>query len=112
MDQAATALGISRSRGVVYINQKLDVLSAMSNTFVVMPSEHEVNAIEDGVFAIAGFPGTIDAVNGTLIRIARRHDFEGWYCRKNYPAFNVQAIVGHCGLFRSISIRSGSNNGQ
>ncbi|OWZ17636.1 hypothetical protein PHMEG_0008403 [Phytophthora megakarya] len=67
MDQAATALGISRPRSVVYINETLDVLSTMAKYM---------------------------------------------YCRKNFPAVNVQAIVDHRGLFRSISIRSGSNNDQ
>ncbi|KAE9360998.1 hypothetical protein PF008_g1465 [Phytophthora fragariae] len=112
MDPAASALGISRSRGVVYINETLVVLSAMARKFVVMPSADETAVIEEGFFATAGFPGTVGAVDGTLVRIARPHDFEGWYCRKNFPAVNVQAIVDHCGLFRSISIRSGSNNDQ
>ncbi|EEY65594.1 uncharacterized protein PITG_03099 [Phytophthora infestans T30-4] len=39
-------------------------------------------SIEGGFFDVAGFPGTIGAVDGTLIRISRPHDFEGWYCRK------------------------------
>jgi hypothetical protein len=38
MDQAASALGISRSRGVVYINETLAVLSAMARRFVVTAS--------------------------------------------------------------------------
>ncbi|GMF31773.1 unnamed protein product [Phytophthora fragariaefolia] len=71
MDQAATALGISRSLAVVYTNQTPHVLSAMAKTFVEMPSAQEVNSIEDGFFAIAGFPGTVGAIDGTLIRIAR-----------------------------------------
>ncbi|ETL80565.1 hypothetical protein F442_06086 [Phytophthora nicotianae P10297] len=112
MEKAATALGISRPRSVVYINETLDVLSAMAKSMISMPPAEELAAVEDGFYATAGFPDTIGAVDGTLVRIARPHDFEGWYCRKNIPAINVQAIVDHRGLFRSISIQSGSNNDQ
>ncbi|KAG2964440.1 hypothetical protein PC118_g20319 [Phytophthora cactorum] len=90
MDEAATVLGISRPRAVVYINDCLDVPSAMSAKYVLLPG----------------------AVDRTLIAIPRPHDFEGWYCRKGFPAVNVQAVVDHRGAFRSISIRAGSNNDQ
>ncbi|KAG4048537.1 hypothetical protein PC123_g16151 [Phytophthora cactorum] len=112
IDQAATVMGISRPRAVVYINETLDVLSAMAKRLVVMPSAEELPLVEDSFFATTGFSDTIGAVDGTLVRIARPHDFEGWYCRKNVPAVNVQAVVDQRGLFRSISIRSGSNDDQ
>ncbi|KAG3177389.1 hypothetical protein PC128_g16869 [Phytophthora cactorum] len=112
IDQAATVMGISRPRAVVYINETLDVLSAMAKRLVVMPSAEELPLVEDSFFATTGFPDTIGAVDGTLVRIARPHDFEGWYCRKNVPAVNVQAVVDQRGLFRSISIISGSNDDQ
>ncbi|KAG2773344.1 hypothetical protein PC129_g23574 [Phytophthora cactorum] len=112
MDQAATVMGISRPRAVVYVNETLDVLSAMAKRFIVMPSADELPLVEDGFVVTAGFPDTICAVDGTLFPIARPHDFEGWYCRKTFPAVNVQAVVYHRGQFRSISIRSGSNNDQ
>ncbi|KAG3195895.1 hypothetical protein PC128_g8107 [Phytophthora cactorum] len=112
MDQAAAVMGISRPRAVVYINETLDVLSAMAKRFIVMPSADELPLVEDGFFATTGFLDTIDAVDGALVRIARNHDFEGWYYRNVFPGVNVQAVVDHRGLFRSISIRSGSNNDQ
>ncbi|KAF4136322.1 DDE superfamily endonuclease [Phytophthora infestans] len=112
MDEAATVLGISRPRSVVYINDCLDVLSSMAATKVILPKASEVASLEAGFFAVAGFPGVVGAVDGTLIAIPRPHDFEGWYCRKGFPAVNVQAVVDHTGAFRSISIRSGSNNDQ
>ncbi|ETL27315.1 hypothetical protein L916_19123, partial [Phytophthora nicotianae] len=77
IDQAATALGISRPRSVVYINETLDVLSAMAKSMISMPPAEELAAVEDGFYATAGFPDTIGAVDGTLVRIARPHDFEG-----------------------------------
>ncbi|KAE9054829.1 hypothetical protein PF002_g33031 [Phytophthora fragariae] len=112
MDSAATVLGISRPRAVVYINECLGVLSTVAATYVVLPNANEVQAVEDSFFAVAGFPGVVGAVDGTIIAIPRPHDFEGWYCRKGFPAVNVQAVVDHLGAFRSISIRSGSNNDQ
>eukprot|EP00644_Phytophthora_capsici_P005956 jgi/Phyca11/97861/e_gw1.2.1218.1 len=112
MDEAATVLGISRPRSVVYINDCLDVLSSMAATKVILPKASEVASLEAGFFAVAGFPGVVGAVDGTLIAIPRPRDFEGWYCRKGFPAVNVQAVVDHIGAFRSISIRSGSNNDQ
>ncbi|OWZ14988.1 hypothetical protein PHMEG_00011453 [Phytophthora megakarya] len=112
MDQAARALGISRPRSVVYINETLNVLSALAKSMISMSTAEELVAVEDGFYATTGFPDTIGAVDGTLVRIACPHDLEGWYCRKNFPAVNMQAIVDHRGLFRSISLRSGSNNDQ
>ncbi|KAG3111444.1 hypothetical protein PI124_g9220 [Phytophthora idaei] len=100
MDQAATVMGTSRPRAVVYINETLDVLSTMTKQFIVMPSADELPLVEDGFFATTGFPDTIGAVDGTLVRIARPYHFEGWYCRKNFPAVNVQTVVDHCGLFQ------------
>ena len=112
IDASATAMGISKSRAVVYINEMLAVLKAMAKTVIVMPSSDEQEQVESGFYSIAGFPGVVGAVDGTLVKVMRPHEYEGWYCRKNYPAVNVQAIVDHLGLFRSISIRSGSNNDQ
>ncbi|KAG2975214.1 hypothetical protein PC129_g8941 [Phytophthora cactorum] len=89
IDQAATVMGISRPRAVVYINETLDVLSAMAKRLVVMPSAEELPLVEDSFFATTGFPDTIGAVD-----------------------VNVQAVVDQRGLFRSISIRSGSNDDQ
>ncbi|OWZ22695.1 hypothetical protein PHMEG_0002547 [Phytophthora megakarya] len=106
MDQAATALDISRPRST------LDVLSVMAKSMISMPPAEELAAVEDGFYSTAGFPDTIGAVDGTRVRIAHPHGFEGWYCRKNFHEVIVQAIVDHRSLFWSISFRSGSNNDQ
>ncbi|KAE8980280.1 hypothetical protein PR003_g25018 [Phytophthora rubi] len=112
MDQAASTLGISRPRAVVYINEMLDVLKKLASRYIAMPTPDELPAIEAGFEAKAGFPDVIGAVDGTLVAIPRPRDFEGWYCRKGFPAVNVQAVVDDRGYFRSISIRAGSNNDQ
>ncbi|KAE9285903.1 hypothetical protein PF008_g26795 [Phytophthora fragariae] len=84
----------------------------MASSAVSMPTGNEVAAVEDGVFALAGFSGVVEAIDGTLIRIPRPSDFEGWYGRKGFPAVNAQAVVDHRGVFRSLSVRAGSTNDQ
>jgi hypothetical protein len=37
-----------------------------------------------------GVPNVVGAIDGSLIRIKRFQDHEGWYCRKGFPAFNIQ----------------------
>ncbi|KAE9023914.1 hypothetical protein PF011_g3750 [Phytophthora fragariae] len=83
----------------------------MSKRYAVMPAVQE-HAVEQGFETIAGFSEVVGAIDGTLIKIPRPRDFEGWYCRKGFPAVNVQAIVDHKGAFRSLSIRAGSSNDQ
>jgi hypothetical protein len=112
MDAAASILGISRPRAVVYINDTLDVLSSLASTYVVMGQPSELPGIAQGFEKIAEFPDVVGAVDGTLVKIPRPHDFEGLYCRKNFPAVNAQAIVDHHGYFRSLSIRAGFTNDQ
>ncbi|KAG4058844.1 hypothetical protein PC123_g6195 [Phytophthora cactorum] len=84
----------------------------MAKEVVSLPCEDELPTVEDGFVAIAGFPGVVGAVDGTLAAIQRLREHEEWYCRKNFPAVNVQAVVDHRGAFRSLSVRSGSNNDQ
>ncbi|ETP02601.1 hypothetical protein F441_20357 [Phytophthora nicotianae CJ01A1] len=66
MDQAATALGISRPRSVAYINKTQDVLSAMAKSMIFMPPAEELAAVEDGFYATAGFPDTIGAETSSI----------------------------------------------
>ncbi|GMF27643.1 unnamed protein product [Phytophthora lilii] len=54
MDEAATVLGISRPRAVVYINDCLDVLSSMAATKVVLPKASEVASLEAGFSRLRG----------------------------------------------------------
>ncbi|KAE9158206.1 hypothetical protein PF004_g31955 [Phytophthora fragariae] len=112
MDQAGMPLGISHTRSVVYINEMLDVLCSMDTRYICMPTEQELESVELGFEAVTGFPNVVGAIDGTLVPIQRPKDFEGWYCRKMFPAVNVQAVVDHVGSFRSLSICAGSNNDQ
>lgn len=112
-NQAAAALGVPKTRAVVYVNQLLIILTKLSSNYITMPSvAHEVIEVCDGFEAIAGFPQVIGAIDGTLTRINRPVDYEGWYCCKNFPAINMQAAVNNRRLFCSFSIRVGSTNDQ
>ncbi|KAJ8528578.1 hypothetical protein ON010_g14749 [Phytophthora cinnamomi] len=66
MDAAASMLGISSPRAVVYINDTLDVVNELASPYVGMVPPSEIPEIEKGFEAIAGFPDVIGAVDGTL----------------------------------------------
>ncbi|KAG3118475.1 hypothetical protein PI124_g3497 [Phytophthora idaei] len=45
-----------------------------------------------------------------VIQFARFEDYEGWYCRKGYPAVNLQAAVDPYQRFISFDKRTGSGS--
>lgn len=110
---ACASFGISKTRGVVAINQVLLVLKHIAKEKLDCPLDTDsLEAMAHDFERVCGFPDTIGAIDGTLIRIARPREHEGWYCRKGYPAVNVQAVVDSHARFLSCSIRSGSSNDQ
>lgn len=110
---AATVMGMSKSSAVVYVNQVLTVLVRMAKDEIKLPiTQAEIEDIQYGFEMIAGFPDVIGAVDGTLLRISRPSEHERWYCRKIFPAVNMQAVVNHKMRFRSYCIRAGSINDQ
>ncbi|OWZ14109.1 hypothetical protein PHMEG_00012459 [Phytophthora megakarya] len=113
IDSAASLMGMSKSSAVIYINQVLKVLQRMARHVIYMPhTEAEITCVRTGFERISGFPDVVGAVDGSLIRISRPAEHEGWYCRKNFPAVNMQAVVDHTTRFRSYCIRAGSINDQ
>ncbi|KAG6951837.1 hypothetical protein JG688_00013565 [Phytophthora aleatoria] len=54
-----------------------------------------------------GLSGVVGAVYGSLFAINRPADHKGFYCRKFYPALNMQAVVDHRCIFISLDIRPG-----
>ncbi|KAG3077568.1 hypothetical protein PI124_g18724 [Phytophthora idaei] len=112
IEAAGQVLNILHTRAVIYINLTLEMIVGIAKPTIRMASPSETSVVEDGFFTLAGFPDVVGAVDGTLVRIARPADFEGWYCRKDYPVVNVQAVVDYRGEFYSLSIRAGSTNDQ
>jgi hypothetical protein len=49
-------------------------------------------------------------VDGTLIEVERTKQYEGWYCRKGFPAINLQVVVDGRKRIRDYSMRPGSEN--
>ncbi|KAG4036227.1 hypothetical protein PC123_g28203 [Phytophthora cactorum] len=78
-----------------------------------LPStEKELAEVMQGFEEMLGFPGVVGAIDGTLITIKRFEDFEGFYCRKGFPAFNLMAVVDNELRFIAFSIRNGVQNDQ
>ncbi|KAE9007261.1 hypothetical protein PR001_g17006 [Phytophthora rubi] len=73
-------------------------------------SQTEWEIISDGFRQIRGFPFCAGAIDGTLVAVQRPNDFEGWYNRKGYPSFNIQAVCDHQKRSISFDIRPGSWN--
>ncbi|EPZ33860.1 Harbinger transposase-derived nuclease domain-containing protein [Rozella allomycis CSF55] len=47
---------------------------------------------DQGVTMISPYGIEVSAVDGSLIEIERPTPPDGWYCRKNFPAFNVMTV--------------------
>jgi hypothetical protein len=104
--------GISKQAAIRLVRAMIHSLREMANIYIQLPEAEELSALERSFSDIAGFPGAVLAIDGSLIEIERPSDFEGWYCRKGYPAMNVQLVVDHRKRVRSFSIRPGSANDQ
>ncbi|KAH9067311.1 hypothetical protein Ae201684P_021471 [Aphanomyces euteiches] len=111
-DPTAEIFGISKTRAYMYVCQVvLFVNKCFLSRTVRLPNDSaEWEEIRRGFEMKAGFPNCYGALDGSLIPIKRFADFDGWYCRKGFPAFNMQAVVDDKLRFRSYSLRSGSQN--
>jgi hypothetical protein len=73
-----------------------DVCVALLNKreeFICWPSNQEKEAIKNGFYQMARFPGIIGCIDCTHIRIQAPHLNENFYVnRKHYHSINVQAI--------------------
>jgi len=79
--------------------------------FVYLPkSQSEWQELCDGLERVCRFPDAVLAIDGSLIQIERPLDYEGWYCRKGYPAINVQCVVDYKRRFPSFAMRPGAEN--
>jgi hypothetical protein len=111
IQEAASLFGCSKTSAVRYIDQILVVAKLLSKRTIRLPrSIDEWEEIAKGFQSVRNFPDVAGAIDGTLIEIQRPEDHEGWYCRKGFPAINMQAIVNHKRQFISYSMGSGSRN--
>jgi hypothetical protein len=103
--------GIGKSQSVVFVREVVTVLAGYVDDVVRLPfTSDEWNQVAMGFENVCGVPNVVGAIDGSLFRVKRFADFDGWYCRKGFPAFNMQAVVDHKQRFMSYSIRNGSQN--
>ncbi|KAE9199582.1 hypothetical protein PF005_g15676 [Phytophthora fragariae] len=107
--EAAQTFGVSKSWTITAVNAMLRAISNDYKRFIHLPlSLEEWHAEQEAFEMRAGVPLVCAAVDGTLIDLNRFEDYEGWYCRKGYPAVNLQAVVDHKQRFISFDLRPGS----
>lgn len=108
---SAQCFGMGKASALRYVDEVLRVIISMKSSVIYFPkSSEQLCSIANEFEQIAGFPNVVGAIDGTLIEIQRPFDYEGWYCRKGYCAFNVQAICDAKRRFLSFSIFPGSMN--
>lgn len=115
MFEAAAMFGMSKRVVCKYIWEVVDILNSIVDEWVYFPKRRddiEWDEIMSNFEKTAKFPGVCGAMDGTLIEVERPADFEGFYCRKGFPGFNVLAIVDHRKKFRYFVIKPGSMNDQ
>jgi hypothetical protein len=104
---SGAVFGISKTMAHTYVDEVIKVLNLYFIDTITLPkTKSQMQKVISGFENICGVPNVVGAVDGTLIPIHRFADFEGWYCRKGFPAFNVQVVVNHKKRFQSFSIRT------
>jgi hypothetical protein len=106
-----SVFGMSQSSVHRYVDQFIAAALKWKEIVIKFPTtENEWEKISAGFESICGMPFVVGAIDGTLVEIARPYEFHGWYCRKFYPALNVQGVVDDRKRFMHISCFSGSHN--
>ncbi|ETN04008.1 hypothetical protein PPTG_23681 [Phytophthora nicotianae INRA-310] len=107
--EVGAAMGMSRSYVKEITAEVIRVLKLVACRVISFPRDRSRwSAIEDAFAIRHSYPGVVGAIDGSLIQIERPDDFDGFYCRKSYPALNVQAIVTMDNFFLSVEVRPGS----
>jgi hypothetical protein len=107
----SSTFGVSKAQLVINCNKIILLLVDLSKTNVRIPvTNAEWFDIERKFYDKNPIPNVAGAVDGSLIPIDRPRDFDGWYSRKGFTAFNLQVICDSTMRILSYSLRSGSNN--
>lgn len=87
----------------------MDILVALSPSVIQLPTTlDEWRSVAEEFEESCGFPDVGGAVDGSLIRIERPFEYDGWICRKGFASINMQATVDAKGRFIEYSLRPGS----
>jgi hypothetical protein len=111
---SAKMFGMSKSSANRFIWQVVEVIGrALKPIYIKLPQS--ASAWEEtcqGFESVCGYPNGCLAIDGSLFKIERPDDFEGWYCRKLYPAINAQIVIDSKCRICSYDLRPGSANDQ
>lgn len=112
LSEAASVFGMSKTTALRSVKQIVDVLvSVILPQIIRLPQcDQDWSRLIKGFENICGFPDCCLAVDGSIFEIERPYDYDGWYCRKGFPALNIQLVVDHKARVRSVDIRPGSAN--
>jgi hypothetical protein len=81
------------------------------NDFCSFPNTDEKwKEIMEGFYQKEQYPGVVGVVDGSLFKIEKPTDCEGWMSRKGFAAVNMQATVDHNAKFMEYSLRPGSSS--
>ncbi|KAE9252988.1 hypothetical protein PF004_g1695 [Phytophthora fragariae] len=108
---AGSFFGASKAQAIAHMDQVVAVLNScyLESTVRLPQTLHEWHVVS--IFErVCGVPNVVGAIDGSLFPVRRFADYEGWYCRKGFPAFNMQVVVDSNKRIMSFSIRSGSQN--
>ncbi|KAI3655748.1 hypothetical protein MP638_007282 [Amoeboaphelidium occidentale] len=103
--------GISESTANTYYSRVSSVLLCMCSSVIVFPqTDYAWQTVTDGFETSRGFPSVAGVIDGCLVRIPRPVEYDGYYCRKQFPALNIQAVADHKISFMHIAIKPGCYN--
>ncbi|KAE9181595.1 hypothetical protein PF004_g24496 [Phytophthora fragariae] len=92
--EAGGAMGMARSYVMEITTEVVRVLTGAASAVISIPrSRQRWRAVEDEFASRHGYPGVAGAIDGSLLAIECPDKFDGFYCRKCYPALNVQAVL-------------------
>ena len=108
--ETAHAFGVSKGSVIKYVSLCIDMIVKHRQRWICLPSTPiEWERVQNGFRATNGiFSQAIGCIDGSLFPIERPKDYEVWYCRKGYPAINMQALVDPWKRFISFDMRPGS----
>ncbi|XP_071118415.1 putative nuclease HARBI1 [Haliotis cracherodii] len=97
-------MGVDKNTVSRVIVDVTDALVKRKNEFIKWPTQEcYIRQVQDGFFALGGFPSVLGCIDGTHIRIqAPTRDEPAYVNRKGYHSINVQAVCDHEGKFTNV----------